>query len=95
MENKKNEIRNIIVSVLLWVITCSVFAQDTSSVDSLSSTTGYYNNTLYYALCAVAAVYEIAIRLVPTIGNYSLLSFAYKLLQAILPNFKKDGGKHS
>lgn len=40
------------------------------------------------------SVYEILIRVVPTIKDYSLLSWAVKLISALIPNRKKEGGLH-
>lgn len=85
-----------VFSVLYSLFCFSGFAQDT--ITSASDTVGVIANSTsnigYYLMCGFIAAYEVAIRLVPTVGNYSVLSIAYKILVTLLPNFKKGGGKH-
>lgn len=38
--------------------------------------------------------YELAVRFIPTIGNYSALAWIFKFVEAALPNLKKGGGLH-
>lgn len=38
--------------------------------------------------------YELAVRFVPTVGNYSMLAWIFKFVEMVLPNLKKGGGFH-
>lgn len=49
-----------------------------------------FNNVLIL----FAGLYEIAVRIYPTTKNYSALSVIYNIINLIIPNQKKDGGKH-
>jgi hypothetical protein len=84
------------LSIAYSLFCFSALAQDTivTSVDSVSSVDSGTSNIAYYLMCGFIAAYEVVIRLIPTVGNYSVLSIAYKILVTILPNFKKGGGKH-
>lgn len=50
--------------------------------------------TLFTSLPAFASTfltwYELLVRFVPTSGNYSLLSFLYRVIQSIAPNHAAD-----
>ena len=50
--------------------------------------------TFENVLIMVAGLYEIAVRVYPTARNYSALSVIYNIINLIIPNNKKDGGKH-
>lgn len=50
--------------------------------------------TMQNVLIILVALYEVVVRLYPTIKNYSLLSWVYKVLSLVLPNAKRNGGKH-
>lgn len=47
-----------------------------------------------YISAAAAGVIGLAVRLVPTNKNLDYLSKAFKFLDKIIPNRKKDGGTH-
>ena len=50
--------------------------------------------TFQNVLIMFAGIYEIAVRVYPTTKNYSALSVIYNIINLIVPNQKKDGGKH-
>ena len=43
---------------------------------------------------AVLGVAEIIVRLTPTTKDDSILSFIVKIVNFLIPNFRKSGGKH-
>ena len=93
MENKTTI--KFILFTLVGCLTAYIgYSQDTTAVDSTMSTSIMDSNLMYYVLCALGAIYEVGVRVVPTLGNYSILSMAYKLIQFIIPNIKKQGGRH-
>ena len=50
--------------------------------------------SVYSILTFLIGVYELVVRLFPTTKNYSFISLVYSLLNYVVPNFKKNGGKH-
>lgn len=50
--------------------------------------------SVYSILTFLLGAYELVVRLFPTTKNYSFVSLVYSLLNYVVPNFKKNGGKH-
>jgi hypothetical protein len=46
------------------------------------------------AASIILGIYELAVRLFPTVKNYSILSWLISFLGVVVPNRKKDGGVH-
>lgn len=69
--------------------------KDSTSVVPTNEATASSVFTISNIIIILTGLYEIAIRVYPTAKNYSLLSIAYKILNFLVPNKKKEGGTHS
>lgn len=76
-------------------ITIDTLATDTVQAVAPVVSTGD-SMQLSWALLAslVLGIYEVVVRIFPTVSNISVLSFVMKLINLLVPNFKKSGGKH-
>ena len=48
------------------------------------------SSTVYWILFSIIVIYELLVRLIPTVKDISILSWVMKLIYAIIPNFKRD-----
>lgn len=46
----------------------------------------------YIAGAAVLALYEVLVRYIPTLNNYSIIGVIIKAIKAVIPNNAKGGG---
>jgi hypothetical protein len=79
------------VSLLLSLLfaTALLFAQDSTVVVPISGGISDWISThLGLVITLVLSVYEILARVIPTIKNYSIISFIVKILNQLVPNQK-------
>lgn len=65
-------------------IICSVFAQDSTATGATGAATLPSWVPLVGSL--LLGVYELVVRLVPTVKNYSIIGWVIKIIQLIVPN---------
>ncbi len=75
---------------LLFLAVC-LFAQDSTvvSIPVGGGVMALITAHLAATITIVLAVYEVAARLIPTIKNYSIISFIVKILNQLVPNKKE------
>lgn len=78
------------VDSVVTLVTDSVAATDTAPAIPAWKTVFTFQNVLIM----FAGLYEITARVYPTAKNWSALSLIYNIINMIIPNAKKDGGKH-
>lgn len=64
------------------------FSQDsTDTIGGGSSGSGFHlSATIVWVLGIILAIYEILVRKIPTLKNYSILGFIIGFIQKIIPN---------
>lgn len=82
---------------LLFTLLCAtalLFAQDSTgvSIPVSGGIVDWVTAHLGTTITIILAVYEVAVRLIPTLGNYSILSYIIKLLNILVPNRKAIDG---
>lgn len=68
---------------------------DSTTIVTEPVSTGFFNSfSVTNLFIVIVGLLEIFVRLYPTEKNYSILSLVNSIINFLLPNFKKDGGKH-
>lgn len=73
----------------------TVFAQDTTGIDTTTvsnGTSNWLSANWGVVVAAALGIYEVLARLIPTIKNYSIVSLIVKVLNALVPNKKEIPG---
>lgn len=86
-----------IILMLVALFTCMfVFAQTQGLVPTENATgvVEFFKQNWQEILFGLLAFLEIIVRLTPSKKDNSILNIAIKIIEAILPNLKKGGGKH-
>lgn len=78
------------VDSVVTIVTDSISAADVAPAVPVWKTIFTFQNILVM----FAGLYEITVRIYPTAKNLSALSLIYNIINLIIPNTKKDGGKH-
>lgn len=78
--------------VFLCLLTLS-FAQDSTFANPIASYS-WYEKASTWAIVAVS-VYELLVRLIPTVSNWSILSVVINVIKYIFPNRKANVNPNS
>ncbi len=81
------------VSMLLSLLFATLlsFAQDSTIVVPIGGgISTWVTEHLGTVIVAILGIYELIARLVPTIKNYSIISFIVKILNQLVPNKKEQ-----
>lgn len=75
----------LIAAFLMCFAVCVCFGQDSTAV---GAATGGFSLPAWVGVVApiVLGVYELIIRYVPTVKNYSIIGWIIKIIQLIVPN---------
>lgn len=79
--------------VALFILPGQTFAGDTTS--AATGTGSSLPSWLPLVSGIVVGVYELLIRYIPTVKNYSILGWVITLIQAVIPNNNSAGVNHS
>lgn len=78
------------VTFLLFILICiSVNAQDPTG----GSGDFQLSETVILILTLITAIYEVVIRVLPTVKNYSIIGWIIRILQFLIPNKSTDKEK--
>ncbi len=86
--------KKVSLFLALLFATALLFAQDSTgvSIPVSGGAIDWITTHLGTVISIVLGVYELAVRLIPTLGNYSLISYIVKLLNILVPNRKAIEG---
>lgn len=85
--------KKFILFFILLLANVALFAQDSTGGGSGGG--GFtLSPTIVFILSLLLGVYEVVIRLIPTVKNYSIIGWIIKLIQTVLPNKSTTGEKH-
>lgn len=85
--------KKFILFFILLLANVALFAQDSTGGGSGGG--GFtLSPTIVLILSLLLGVYEVVIRLIPTVKNYSIIGWIIKLIQTVLPNKSTTGEKH-
>lgn len=80
--------------LMLFVCSVGMCSIVPDSAQEAVSASNFFKDNWIELLFAVLALAEVVVRLTPTKKDDSVLNWIIKIINAILPNRKKDGGKH-
>lgn len=81
----KSFIKSLFVcSLLMIVLVGSLFAQDSTAV--VAAATSALPSWVPLVGTIVLGVYELLVRYVPTVKNYSIIGLVIRIIQAVIPN---------
>lgn len=83
------KIFSLVMAMVLCTVALLVHAQTDTTGNGGGGGGLTLSPTLIWILGAVLVVYEAVVRLVPTVGNWSILGLLIQLIQGILPNRAK------
>ena len=90
----KSFVRLLLMAALLFfTLDVVLFAQvDSTAHISGGGIFGFLKKIPAWVVPGILGLYELIVRLVPTVKNYSVLSLIISIIQMIFPNKKSSGG---
>lgn len=82
-----------VFALIVFCMVCFIaFAQDSTGVGTGGDTGVFFSERMIVWLTVIITVYELIVRLFPTVKNISILSFIMTILTKCVPN-KSPAGK--
>ena len=83
----------LIVAFITTITSQHSFAQDSTGVGTGGNSGVFFSENMVMWLTVTITVYELIVRLFPTVKNISLLSFVMNILTRCVPNKSPQGKK--
>lgn len=83
-----------LIAFLMMIVNIAFCSVTPEVAPETNSASNFLKDNWMELLFAVIALAEVVVRLTPTKKDDSILNWVVKILNAIFPNRKKDGGKH-
>ncbi len=78
------------IAFFLILISIRAFAQDSTNVGG--SPLEGLPSWVYVAAAVLLGIYEVIVRFIPTVNNYSIIGMIIKVIRTVFPNNKQGGG---